>query len=188
MLHYAITDGTGDAAMLARAAAHWSAAGIDFVQLREKRLSAGGLALVARRMIAAMGTRSRLLINGRVDVAAAAGAAGVHLTASPGELTVAQVRQVFPAAIVSVSCHTVAEASRAAAAGANLILFGPVFEKRVAERIVGAGLGLERLHRACAAAAGVPILALGGVTQATAAECLAAGAAGIAGIRLFSPR
>jgi thiamine-phosphate pyrophosphorylase len=64
-------------------------------------------------------------------------------------------------------------------------LFGPVFEKRVEGIVVVAGVGLERLREACAAAGGIPVLALGGVTWESAERCVAAGAAGVAGIRLF---
>lgn len=148
--------------------------------------------------------RPKLLINARADVAAAVAADGVHLTSAPGELTPEQVRAVYAEAgltlpIVSVSCHTMADVIAARglrgeddlcfapdpATAPDLILFGPVFEKRVADDVVAKGTGLELLRRACAAAAPIPVLALGGVTEANAGECLEAGAAGIAGIRLF---
>ena len=119
-----------------------------------------------------------------------AGAAGVHLTARPDELTPAEVRRRFallgaPPPIVGVSCHTLEQVQRADAGGADLILFGPVFEKRVAGVVVVAGVGLDDLRAACAASAAAPVLALGGVTRGNAPLCLQAGAAGVAGIRLF---
>jgi thiamine-phosphate pyrophosphorylase len=178
--------------MLLKHAQRWAAEGVDFVQLREKQLAAGELAALARAMLEIFsGTKTRLLVNTRADVAAATGADGVHLSAHPDKLIPAQVRRVFvragrPAPVVSVSCHSVEEVARAAAAGADLILFGPVFEKRVAGAVAVAGVGLESLCKACVAASGVPVLALGGVTEDNNAACLEAGAAGIAGIRLFA--
>ncbi len=147
----------------------------------------------------------KLLINSRADVAIAVRADGVHLTSSPGELTPAQVRALYVAAglplpIISVSCHTLAEVIAARglrsedelcfapdpAATPDLILFGPVFEKRIGDEPVVEGSGLKLLREACAAAAPIPVLALGGITEENGAACLEAGASGIAGIRLFS--
>lgn len=173
----------------------WASQSVDFVQLREKSLDGGELLALARAAMdvlrhAGAGT-TRLLVNGRPDIAAAAGAHGVHLPSRPGELTPPQVRRVFAAArrpdpFLSISCHTAAEVFGARKAGADLILFGPVFEKRAAGELVAEGLGLGRLSEAAALAQPFPLLALGGVTAENAPACLAAGAAGIAGIRLFA--
>lgn len=183
-------------ALLLEVAQRWVMDGIDLIQLREKDLHAGALLRLARELlqvVRAQGSgRTRLVINGRADVAVAAGADGVHLTAHSGELTPAQVRAVFahaglPAPIVSVSCHTAGEVQRAAEQGADFILYGPVFEKRSrGERVAGGG-GLEELRVACQRAGATPVLALGGVTEENSALCRDAGAAGIAGIRLFLP-
>jgi thiamine-phosphate pyrophosphorylase len=190
MLRYAITNGDGWAAI--ERAHRWAHEGVQFVQLREKQLVAGELVKLATALRAALreAGETKLLVNGRVDVAVAAGADGVHLTSREGELTPEQVRQVFRAAgggepVVSVSCHTLDEVQRAVADGVDLILFGPVFEKRVAGVVVAEGVGLETLREACAAAAGTPVLALGGVTWANAELCVETGAAGVAAIRLF---
>lgn len=186
VLRYAITGGdyrSGDAE-------RWAAEGVDFVQLREKQMDAGALTALARKLVGTLGPRTKLLVNGRADVAIAAGAAGVHLTAHPDELTPDQVRRVFalagaPEPTVSISCHTLADVERARDGGAELILFGPVFEKRVDGTPIGAGTGPDMLRRACAAAAPVKVFALGGVTPANMEQCMDAGAAGIAGIRMF---
>jgi thiamine-phosphate pyrophosphorylase len=190
MLRYAITSGDGWAAI--ERAHRWAREGVQFVQLREKQLGAGELVKLATALRAALreAGETKLLVNGRVDVAVAAGADGVHLTSRAGELTPEQVRQVFRATgaalpVVSVSCHTLDEVQRAVADGVDLILFGPVFEKRVAGAVVAEGVGLETLREACAAAAGTPVLALGGVTWANAELCIETGAAGVAAIRLF---
>ncbi len=136
--------------------------------------------------------RPRLLINSRADVALAVRADGVHLTSTPGELTPAQIRTLYasaglPAPTHSLSCHTLAEVNAAISAAPDLILFGPVFEKRTGDQLITAeGSGLDLLRQACAAAAPIPVLALGGITAENTPACLAAGAAGIAAIRLFS--
>jgi thiamine-phosphate pyrophosphorylase len=189
---------------------------VDYLQLRQKNLPPGELATLARRILKALRThaadparRPRLLINSRADVASAVRADGVHLTSSPGELTPEQVRALYaeaglPLPTVSLSCHTLAEviAARGLRAGfgsgdalcfapdpattPDLILFGPVFEKRIGDEPVAEGSGLKLLREACAAAAPIPVLALGGVTEENSAACLEAGVSGIAGIRLFS--
>jgi thiamine-phosphate pyrophosphorylase len=175
-------------------AGRWAEDGVDFVQLRDKTLDAGELAKLARTILKDIaevhGAKTRLLINGRVDVAIAVGAAGVHLTAHPDELAPEQVRRIFamagkPTPAISISCHTLEEIARAREAGVDLILFGPVFEKRVGGDPVSAGMGLEALQAACVMAGEVPVLALGGVTQQLVEECVQAGAKGVAGIRLF---
>lgn len=191
MLRYAITDGH----YLAGDAARWANEGVDFVQLRAKTLEAGALADLGRSIlhdIAETGsTQTKLLINGRADVAIAIGAAGVHLTAHKDELTPQQVRTLYDHAalaspIVSISCHTLEEVTRARDSRADLILFGPVFEKRIDGHVVTDGVGLNVLAEVCKLAEPVRVLALGGVTLQNATDCIAAGAAGIAGIRMFA--
>jgi thiamine-phosphate pyrophosphorylase len=191
MLRCAITSGS----YLIGDAGRWALSGVDFIQLREKKINSGELVDLARSILKDIASvpnaRTQLLINSRPDVAIAAGAAGVHLTSQWEELTPEQVRAVFAAAgcavpVISVSCHTLDEVRRAHDAQVDFILFGPVFEKRVARQLIQDGSGLEALAAACRAAAGTQVLALGGVTLVNTAECLAAGAAGIAGIRLFA--
>lgn len=170
----------------------WTVDRVDIVQLREKRLESGEqlhLTLVALEEIGA--SHTRLLINSRADVAAAAGAHGVHLTSRPGELTPAQARHIFTSAgrrecVVSLSCHTHEDILRARQGNADFILFSPVFAKPVPDGPDLPGTGLDRLAEACAIAEHIPVLALGGVTAENADSCLAAGASGVAGIRLFA--
>jgi thiamine-phosphate pyrophosphorylase len=209
MLRYAITDRSRAAAdvssqegALLRQAARLAEAGVDYVQLREKDLEAGALASLARQLLAifrVVANPPKLLINSRADVAVAVGADGVHLTAAAGSLTPAEVRRLYaavglPEPIVSISCHTLDDVQPARAAGVTLILFGPVFEKVVstheigdrAEVLVAEGVGLNLLHLACATASPTAVLALGGITAKNTQAVLAAGAAGVAAIRLFS--
>jgi thiamine-phosphate pyrophosphorylase len=186
VLRYAITGGD----YLAGDAERWAAGGVDFVQLRAKTMDAGELASLARQILSGLGDKTRLLVNSRVDVAIATGAAGVHLTAHPDELTPDQVRRVFASSeagipVVSISCHTLVDVERARNAGADLILFAPVFEKRVAGDVIVEGVGIEMLRRACEVAGSVKVLALGGVTHENVRQCMDVGAAGVAGIRLF---
>ena len=189
-------------AALLRQAAQLARDGVDFLQLREKDLPPNELASLARELLGVLAQeapdpahRTRLLMNSRADVALAAGADGVHLTASPEELTPAQVRRLFadagaPAPLISQSCHHLGDVERTQATptGApSLILFGPVFEKTIAGEPIAPGGGLELFRYACILAAPIPVLALGGVTLDNTADCLAAGAAGIAAIRMFLP-
>lgn len=213
MLRYAITNRAqypGDEVYqqesVVREAARWAADGVEYIQVREKDLPAGELAALTRQVLAAVrkaGTGTRVLVNARLDVAVATGADGVHLTGRAGELTPAQVREVYRLAgsgsgagigagivwggpIISVSCHSVEEVRRAAGGTVDAILFGPIFGKVANGVEVAPALGLEALRRACVASEGGAVFALGGVTQERLPECAQAGAAGVAGIRLFA--
>jgi len=167
-------------------------AGVDYIQLREKDLSARELESLAREAVAAVRENSsltRLLINHRTDVALAAGADGVHLRAedvAPHEVRSAlEISAHLPLAtdhfLVATSGHAPADVFRAASEKADFAVFAPVFGKT---GIAGAQpAGLAALREACGAK--IPVLALGGVTIENAASCLDAGAAGVAGIRLF---
>jgi thiamine-phosphate pyrophosphorylase len=200
MLRYAITSRTlypGDElqqqSALVRQAFRWASDGINLIQLREKDLTAASLAALAREIletIALATSPTRLIINSRPDIAIATGAHGVHLTASPDELTPTQIRDLYaaanlPAPIITISCHSLEDVQSAHRNKADAILFAPVFEKIIAGQIVTSGQGLDRLRAACSAASPIPVYALGGVTLENARSCLDAGAAGIAGIRLF---
>lgn len=160
-----------------------AAAGIDYVQLRERDLSGRELEVLAHEAAAAMrfaGAATRLLINSRVDIALACQADGVHLRSddirASDARAIAGTRANF---IVGVSCHTPEEVRSAWSHGADFAVFAPVFEKEGRP-----GSGLDALRRACAAAP-KSVLALGGVKTGNVASCVQAGAAGVAGIRLF---
>jgi thiamine-phosphate pyrophosphorylase len=168
----------------------WTAGGVHFIQLREKDLAAPDLQSLAREMTEKMDhNRSKLLVNvsaaESAALALAAGADGVHLAGKPTPGAALRVRQLFRTAgldaIISVPCHALDDIHVARKEQVDLMLFSPVFEK-----LEAAPQGLEALRWACAAAEGIPVLALGGVTSVNAQDCLAAGAAGVAGIRLFA--
>ena len=153
-------------------------AGVDFIQLREKNLSTRELELLACDALGAVeGSKTRLLVNSRSDVALACGAHGVHLRSD--DISAAEARLVAKGVgswLVFVSCHSTAEVSRASEA--DLAIFAPVFEKKESRPA-----GIQGLREACQF--GVPVIALGGVTVANTRSCIEAGAAGVAGIRLF---
>ena len=181
-------------ALLLELAQRWAIAGVELIQVREKDLAAGSLLALAQELLQAVRShgsgRTKLVVNGRADVAIAAGADGVHLTGQREELTPTQVRDLFahaglPEPTVTVSCHSIDDVLRAREHRADYILFGPVFEKWSGGERLG-GTGLDRLREACAAAGSIPVLALGGITGENAGMCLEAGAAGIAAIRLFA--
>jgi thiamine-phosphate pyrophosphorylase len=174
-------------------------AGVDYIQLREKDLSTKDLEKLAREAVSALQklrtssgqVKTRLLINSRADVAMASGADGVHLRSE--DISPSTVRSIWAEAnarrsepeslkpVIAVSCHTAAEVERAASEGADFAVFSPVFGK--SDRPDQLAAGLVALHEACKAK--IPVLALGGVTCQNAGSCLDAGAAGIAGIRIF---
>ena len=173
--------------------AECAAAGVDYIQLREKELRTRALEELANKAMSALGgSRTKLLINSRTDVALACGAHGVHLPSN--NLPASEVRAIFSSAnqtrakmagqLIGVSAHSAAEIAYAEAHGADFAVFAPVFAKGGAANPEG----LEQLRQICnraQAASAMPVLALGGITLQNAHLCLQAGAQGIAGIRLF---
>ena len=166
-------------------------AGVDYIQLREKDLDADGLAALAREAVVrvrAANAATRLLVNSYVEIARAAGADGVHLTShdlrsdaireliggSPGQSEGSRIK-------IGASCHTSADVRVAESLGADFAVLAPIFEKPGADV---EPLGIAALAE-IARTSTIPLLALGGVSLENAAECMRAGAAGVAGIRLF---
>ena len=160
------------------------AARIDLVQIREKNLSASVLYQLATSAAGiTKGSATKLLINDRSDVAAAAGADGVHLTTA--SLPTAVVRQAFGEGfLIGVSTHSLEEANVARHGGADFVVFGPVFAT-ASKSEYGAALGLTSLARVSSELSPFPVLALGGVKIGKVAACMRAGARGIAAIRML---
>lgn len=158
---------------------------IDLVQIREKNLSASVLYQLATKAAAIIkGSATRLLVNDRADIASASGAAGVHLTTH--SLPTDVVRRTFGnQLLIGVSAHSVAEAGVARRSGADFVVFGPVFETP-SKTEYGEPLGLSSLSRAASEVSPFPVLALGGVAIDKVADCLRAGAQGVAAIRMLS--
>jgi thiamine-phosphate pyrophosphorylase len=184
----AITDRKQTTRPLLNLVEGWSRGGVDFIQLREKDLDPLALELLARQVREKIDRgRTKLLVNisspGAASLALAAGADGVHLAGQPRPGAAGSVRRVFgEEVIISVPCHSLEDIEAAVEERVDLVLFSPVFEKLS----TSFSQGLGGLRRACTAAQGIPVFALGGVTSSNAADCAAAGAAGIAGIRLFA--
>ena len=161
--------------------------GVDFIQVREKDLSDRRLFELTRHVVKMAreiprDARCCVLVNGRADIAAAAGADGVHLGSSG--LSISDIRAWVPENfIVGVSVHTMREIRAACAGGADYVLVGHVFPTASKEGM-GEALGVDFLRRACRKAS-VPVLALGGITAEHVPVVLQAGAAGFAGISLF---
>lgn len=183
MLRCLITDGTAsrnETGWLDHLAA-WMAHGVDLLQIREPELTVRQLAELTRKVLHLPNPRgSRILINDRADVAIACGADGVHLKDG-------SVRpEIFarPGFLISVACHSVADVK--SLRGADFIVLAPIFSplsKAGARAVLGTG-GIADAARISS----IPILALGGITNANARLCTEAGAAGIAGISYFSSR
>jgi thiamine-phosphate pyrophosphorylase len=214
-------------AILSKKIAQLSAAGIDWVQIREKDLSgkdctslveealvgkapvgeaipkAGAPPLVYKggvfRRASASGNTAKIIVNDRLDVALATGAAGVHLGEESLSLPAVNklVKARFPANkefaktrlpvekefLIGSSCHSVSSARLAEQQGAHYIFFGPVFATP-SKISLGPPQGLAALEQVARALA-IPVLAIGGISLENVLSCISAGASGIAAIRLF---
>ncbi len=175
---YCITDSLDVAARAARD-------GVEMIQIRAKELSARELSKLVRS-VQLVARSSRILVNTRTDVALACGAHGVHLPA--GSMAPDTIRRIAPAGfLIGVSCHASLdhgseELSAAEREGADFAVYGPVFPS-VTKSLVPIGI---QAFREAVASVHLPVYALGGVTAANAPACVEAGAAGIAGISLFT--
>ena len=161
--------------------ARLAAAGVRAVQIREKDLDDRAVWELARQARAALPSPATVLVNGRLDLALAAGADGAHLPAD-GVPAAALRRRFGPGVLLGVSTHSVKEVERALRDGADYVTFGPVWPTPSKERY-GPPRGIEELARA--AQVGIPVYALGGVMLSRFGEAAEAGATGVAGIRLF---
>jgi thiamine-phosphate pyrophosphorylase len=164
------------------------AAGVDLIQIREKDLSGRELIQLVREAVAATsGTRTKILVNDRLDVVIAARAAGVHLgTDSLPVRAVATWRKskaTLGEFLIGASCHSLEQAQSAERDGADYLIFGPVYETP-SKASFGPPQGIARLRDVCVAIK-IPVLAIGGVSPSNASECICAGATGIAAIRTF---
>ena len=183
-LFYYITDRNQPAGIslvsCIRQALEW---GVDFIQIREQDLTDRALYELTRRVVSLSGaTKCRILVNGRADIALAAGAHGVHLPSTG--IRISDVRPWLPNDFyIGVSVHSMREIRIACAEGADYILVGHLFPTRSKEGY-GPPLGLKFLKKACSSVP-TPIFGLGGVRPEFVGSVLEAGAAGVAGISLF---
>jgi len=173
-----------------------ASAGVHWVQIREKDLSARELAALTRQILWSTALSSkrrgvRILVNDRLDVALAEHAGGVHL--GEKSLPVQEAKRLVQSSslqgsgsgdfLFGVSCHSLQAAQTAESSGADYVFFGPVFATP-SKASFGAPQGLDRLAEVCRAVA-IPVIAIGGITLENAACCQNSGAAGLAAIRLF---
>jgi thiamine-phosphate pyrophosphorylase len=181
---YAITDRTlqasGDLVMQASSLIR---AGVDILQIREKNLCDAALSGVLK-VLAPEARRfgCTLLVNGRADLALLSGAGGVHLP-SQG-ISTADARRLLPRPLMVVrSCHSMDEVLLAAREGADAVTVGPVYETP-SKKAYGSPMGLEAFGAICTVSS-IPVFGLGGIDEERLEPVRAAGAAGIAAIRLF---
>lgn len=186
-----------------------AAGGVDWIQIREKDLSGKDCSSLCREAVRIVASSlqaptaraatsakpeaagepgsTRILVNDRLDIALAARAGGVHL--GEKSLPPEEAKRLAKSLgrekdfLVGVSCHSIEAAKVAERGGADYLLFGPVFATP-SKAAYGEPQGLKRLTEVCRAVA-LPVLAIGGITLENAADCLSAGASGIAAIRLF---
>jgi len=178
---YVILDATLLDNSLHDCARELAAAGVRWLQYRDKSASARDLLETSQKLISSLSSRgSSLIVNDRPDVAALAGAAGVHV--GQEDLDAEQAREVVGKEMwVGVSTHTLEQVRRAAATSADYIAVGPVFHttsKANPDPVVG----LELIRQA-RPLTDKPIVAIGGITLDRAASVIAAGADSVAVIR-----
>jgi thiamine-phosphate pyrophosphorylase len=150
------------------------------IQIRAKQLSARDLDALVRTLLR-VARNTSVLVNTRTDVALACGAHGVHLPA--GSMSPETIRRIAPAEfLIGVSCHTLDELQAAEREGADFAVYGPVFPS-VTKSL--SPIGIEAFREAVASVQ-LSVYALGGVTAENAPQCIQAGAAGVAGISLFT--
>jgi thiamine-phosphate pyrophosphorylase len=173
----------GDRALVDRIGAA-ARAGVHLVQIRQREWQGGVLArVVTGAVLAVRGTRARVLVNDRLDVALAAGAHGVHLRGD--SISATRVRRVVPPGfILGRSVHSPGQAEEAARGGGlDYLIFGTVFSTSSKPDVRCAGVG--PLGECCARVA-LPVLAIGGMSPERLGLIARSGAAGFAAVGLFA--
>lgn len=169
---YVLIDGRPSAAEFERLARALIDAGVDVLQLRDKRLGDRELLERARLLRSlTQGTQTIMVVNDRPDLAALSRADGVHV--GQDELSVKDVRAVVgPEVLVGVSAHSIEQARQAVLDGANYLGVGPTFPSGTKQFDQFPGV---ELLRQVAAEIRLPAFAIGGIDRQNLAEVLAAG-------------
>ncbi len=154
------------------------AGGVTCVQLREKRCDTRDFIDQARRLMALLEPAGiPLIINDRLDVALAVGAAGVHL--GQKDMAIADARRLAGSRmIIGISAESLEDAVRAEAEGADYIGISPVFATAT-QADAAPPLGIEGVRRIRAAVT-LPLVGIGGISRDNAGAVIAAGADGVA--------
>jgi thiamine-phosphate diphosphorylase len=179
-----VTGGRGLERPLLELVAEAAQAGVDLIQIRERRLDDRALADLTRRAVeASRGTGSRILVNDRVDIALAAHAGGVHLRGD--SVAASRIRALAPDGfLIGRSVHDPAEAAAVEAdGGCDYLVFGTVFPS-TSKPSTDAISGPDALREVCARVE-IPVLAIGGISIENVSRVAASGASGIAAISLF---
>ncbi len=178
---YAILDPDVANIPLPQLAEKLAGAGVKLVQLRDKRSPAKKIYAEAKELAGILALRGvRFILNDRPDIAAIAGASGVHV--GQEDLPVEDVRRLCPAPLcVGVSTHNLEQLREAARTSADYIAVGPIFPTATKEN-PDPVVGIEFM-RAAREMTQKPLVAIGGITLESAASVYAAGADSVAVIR-----
>jgi len=159
----------------------WLDAGVRLIQLRAKTMATGPMLELADALVSAgHAADARVIVNDRADVARMADADGVHV--GQEDLSPASVRAlVGDSAVVGLSTHTDAQVEAACDEPISYLAIGPIFESSTKTQVY-APVGLEGVSRAATRArgAGLPVVAIGGITLATVKQVIEAGAQSVA--------
>jgi thiamine-phosphate pyrophosphorylase len=157
-----------------------AARGAALLRLRAPRLSVREQERELTELARSVGVP--VIATSRVDLALACGARGVHLV--EGDIEIRDARRAGPELFIGRSVHSLAAAQDAAAAGADYLVFGPIWT--TPSHPDARGVGLDALREVAAAVRPVPVLAVGGVDATRTERVMRAGAAGWAAIRMYA--
>ena len=153
-------------------------AGVTAIQLREKDLNRDELILLAQPIAKlCRNYKAKLFVNTDTRVATNVGAAGVHLPANAESVSSVKAQRNGNFS-VGCSVHSLAEAEKREAEGADFLTYSPIYPT-TSKPGYGPAVGVESLAEVVRRVK-LPVFALGGITPARVAECLAAGAFGVA--------
>ncbi len=158
---------------------------ISLIQLREKNLSAKLIVDLASNAVKiAKNSRTKILINDRIDIALAVNADGIHLTSK--SMPTQKTREIVPKSfLIGVSTHSLKTALEAKKQGADFVTFSPVFP--MASKVkYGEPQGLDKLRQVCEKLESFPVIALGGIDKTNYKSVLENGAKGFASIRFLN--